>query len=142
MRRRKILNEHNVVHYISPIKIDKNGEIHRDAFRLPEGKPNLSVTWLENFETTVKEEQLAQARYYMKRSSLTLKPNGVLAELNVGKSKEIVHDQYQLSIRFVHDPSKHNPSHSLIIGLPARDSDYSKRVSFLFALLAIKNPAV
>ena len=142
MRGEDLLNEHNVVHYIGPSKIDKNGEIHRVAFRLPKGKTDLSVSWLEYFDTSVKEEQLAQVRRCMKGSSLTLRPAGALAELNVGTTREEVYDQYQFTIRFVHDPIEHNPSHTLIIDLPAHDSGISKRVSYLIGLLAIKYPAV
>lgn len=141
MRSEDLLNEHNVVHYVGPYKIDKNGGIPR-AFRLPEDKTDLSVSWLEYFDTSVKEEQLAQVRRCMKSSSLTLRPTGVLAELNVGTTKEEVYDQCQFTIRFVHDPDKHNPSHTLIIGLPACGSGYSERVSVLIGLLAIKYPAV
>lgn len=144
MRRENLPDEDNVVHYLGWTKLDDEGSIHPEAFRLPENKTrtDLSVCWLEYFACKAKKEQIAEARHYMQLDALKLGSKGVLAEFNVGTVKEDVYNQCELTVRFVHDPTELNHSHALVIGLPAHDSPYSKRVSYIIRLIAIKHPAV
>ena len=84
----------NVVHYVRPSKL-VNGKVNGATFRPREGECGPSVNWLEYF-VGAKDSQIDQARNAI---PLTLSPNGVLAELNVGETTREVRDYVAPAIR-------------------------------------------
>ena len=135
----------HVVRYARPQHI-KNGRVRGPAFclRPRPDETGLSVNWLECFGGLSKNEQLGRVR---KLSRLEMRRNGCLAELNVGKTRQRLHEI--ASLRFIHTPLESegdyeaDPSHSDIEGLPPGNSDQGVLVGDMIAY-CIKNihPAV
>lgn len=119
-------DEDNVVRYVRPGLVD-DGTVDGSAFVLRPGEEALSVNWLECFEGTV-SEQVDQVRAHV---HLNLRPNGVLARLNVGDGKTAASSGPEgTGIEFASDPQPANPpdypdpdpSHALVSGLPSGES--------------------
>ena len=77
-----------------------------------------------------------------------MRPNGRLAEMNVGTIVRRVAKEWD-TLRVVHDPveaterAEADPSHAEIIGLPPGDSDQAQLVGDLIAACVIElHPAV
>ena len=123
----------NVVRHVGRSKFDEYGKVTRGAFYLNEGETALSVSWLEYFQVDTKDEQLVQVRQKIGRK---LGRESRFAELNVGTTKECVNsqaNQHKRTIAFSHDPTDKNPSHSIITGMPTRESSTSRIVAKLIA---------
>ena len=101
-----------------------DGNVDGSVFRLREGESGLSVQWLESFGDLTKSQQLKEVR---RLARLDMRPNGRLAELNVGNTKRHVSRQFS-PLRFVNIPLSAidqfdaDPSHSEIEGLPSGDT--------------------
>ena len=110
-----------VVHYVKPSNVQK-GIVNAEEF--VGDKDGVSVNWLEYFQGKTEEEQLSQVRRLIQ---LTIRPNGRFARLNVGVTKGHVSAAGRY-LNFIHDPQgarpphKPDPSHSLIEGIPPRNS--------------------
>ena len=119
-----------------------------EAFQLRSGEDNLSVNWLECFAGISKSQQVAEVR---RRSRVQLRPNGRLAELNVGRTKGHLHGELA-DLRFVPDPLdadeteggfEADPSHSEITGLPPADSPEAELIGDMIAeCVTTVHPAV
>ena len=127
----------SVVRYIGGSKIE-DGVVLGEAFRLPAENPErdrLSVNWLDYFRGLSKAEQLSEVR---QRSRLNFRPNGRLAELNVGATRAYLRQELN-ALRFVKSPLDANPpypadpSHGDIVGLPPAESPMASLVGDLIA---------
>ena len=103
------------------------------------------MNWLEYFENQTKSQQLDEIRPLIR---LTMKRSGRLAELNVGATKVQV-GQMLNDLRFIHMPLAADenyaadPSHSEIMGLPAKDSPEAELIGDMIAECVIEiHPAV
>ena len=125
----------HVVRYARFIDILDDGTLNCSAFQLRKAEEGLSVNWLEYFENRTKSKQLEEIRPLIR---LTMKRSGRLAELNVGATKEQV-SQMLNDLRFIHTPlaadEKYaaDPSHSEIMGLPAKDSPEAELIGDMIA---------
>ena len=85
------------------------------------------MSWLEAFADLPLERQLSEVR---RCSRLTFSKNGKLARLNVGRTKAFVAAEaaFDCDMNVIEDPLPPelgfaaDPSHALIVGLPASDS--------------------
>ena len=137
----------NVVRYIGGSKIE-DGVVLGEAFRLPAENPERnspSVNWMDCFRGLSKAEQLSEVR---RRSRLTLRPSGRLAELNVGATREYLRREIN-ALRFVKTsldtapPYQADPSHGDIVGLPAAESPMASLVGDMIAeCVQARHPAV
>ena len=121
----------SVVRYIGGSKIE-DGVVLGEAFRLPSERPErdcLSVNWLDYFHGLSKDEQLSEVR---RRARLNFRPNGRLAELNVGATRAYLRRELN-ALRFVKTPRDADPSHGDIMGLPAAESPLASLVGDLIA---------
>ena len=126
----------HIIRYISPSRIDENGNVNGKAFRLRPNENGLSVNWLDYFSDLDKFAQINEVR---RLSRLELRPNGRFAELNVGAAKQSVWAVLP-DLRFVHDPLpagdgyEADPSHSQIAELPPlSDSQRSAMIGDMIA---------
>ena len=125
----------HVVHYVRPTSVHEDGSIDGSGFRLRADEIGLSVNWLECFSDHTKVQQLAEVR---RRSRLTMRRRGRLAELDVGITKQHVRHKVP-SLRFVHKPLaadqryEADPSHSEIEGLPPGDSPQAALIGDMVA---------
>lgn len=78
----------------------------------------LSVSWLEHFGSLGIEELLQEVR---KHTALTLQRSARYAILNVGDTINYVNENSERKIKFTHEPSKSDPSHSGIRGYSYED---------------------
>ena len=66
------------------------------------------------------------------RSRLNFRPNGRLAELNVGATRAYLRRELN-ALRFVKTPQDADPSHGDIVGLPPAESPMASLVGDLIA---------
>ena len=126
--RGRLPDDNHVVRYVRPRMIydfDK-AEVDGKAFCLREGEKGLSVNCLEAFSGD-KRSQLSNVKQKIR---LTLSKNAGLAELNVGKVRQIKSEKLErLHLDVISDPSDaengydEDPSHALIVGLPNEGAD-------------------
>ena len=125
----------HVVRYAKPMAVRTDGGVDGSVFRLREGETGLSVHWLERFRDLIKPRQLKEIRRLVR---LELRPNGCLAELNVGDTKRHISRQLS-SLRIVHRPLgadgefAADPTHSEIEGLPPGDSEQAALIGDMIA---------
>lgn len=111
-----IPNEHHVSHLIGRSKIhDEDDRIDGSAFCLRDREEYLSVNWLEFLQLANREEQIQEVRKVLQKKMKQIGATSILAVLNVGITKEAV--SHRTKIRFLHDPSKIDFSHSGIFDL-------------------------
>ena len=122
----------HVTHYVKPSKVLDDGSIDGSVFRESAlDDDGLSVNWLEYFADKNKNERLNAVALKIQQET---KFSGRFAEMNVGDIVEC------LNVRSCHGSVKHDPqdarnghdrdpSHCLILGLPARDSEENKRAA-------------
>ena len=121
----------NIVRYVGGSKIDGD-VVLGEAFRLPSEYPardRLSVNWLDYFEGLSKEEQVSEVR---RLTRLKVGPKGRWAELNVGKTREHLHNELA-ALRFIQSPTCADPSHGDIVGLPNAESPWASLVGDMIA---------
>ncbi len=136
-----------IVRYVKPRMVEEDGTANGADFRLRPTHPDetgLSVNWLEAFGPE-KDHQLTEVRRLCR---LTRRPNGRLAEMNVGEIRSSVSEELD-TLRIVHDPLEAaqgcdaDPSHSAITGLPPGSSDQAMLVGDLIAECVVAmHPAV
>ena len=125
----------NVVRYVRPRSVSRDGVVDNSAFRLRQQDSGLSVNWLECFQRLTGSQQIDEVR---RLSRLERRPNGRFAELNVGVTKRHVKDRLN-EFRFVHRPLnaidkfEADPSHSEIVGLPPGDSPEAALIGDMIA---------
>ena len=126
----------HIVRYISPSRVDENGNVNGKAFRLRPNENGLSVNWIDFFADLDKPGQINEVR---RLSRLELRSNGRFAELNVGAAKQAVRAELP-NLRFVHDPLpaddeyESDPSHCQIAELPLlSDSQRSAMIGDMIA---------
>ena len=128
-------DEDHVVHYAKPTSVREDGSVDGSVFRLRRNDTGLSVNWLEYFQELNKSQQLDKVRQL---SRLTMRPNGRLAELNVGITKRHVQSRLE-TLRFIHVPLtaegeyQPDPSHGEITGLPPGDSPEAALIGDMIA---------
>ena len=117
-------NDNHVVRYAKPTSVRADGSVDGSEFRLRRKDTGLSVNWLEYFQGLDTSQQLDKVGQL---SRLTMRPNGRLAELNVGITKCYLETRLE-TLRFIHLPLAGEaeyqpaPSHGEITGLPPGDS--------------------
>lgn len=94
-----LLDDDHVVRYVRPGLIDGE-EVAGGAFLRRDGESACSINWLDYFRYQSKERQLREVRRLIR---LEVRPNGRLAELNVGQTKQHVADHLK-TLDFVEDP--------------------------------------
>ena len=126
--RRRMPDDNHVVRYVRPRMIYdfEKAEVDGKAFCLREGESGLSVNCLEAFSGD-KGSQLSKVKQKIR---LTLSKNAGLAELNVGKVRQIKSEKMEtLHLDVISDPSDaensydEDPSHALIVGLPKEGAE-------------------
>lgn len=126
-----------VVRYVNKTNVHPSGKgVLSGAFYLRENEKGISVFWLQIFQVATLSEQLAEVRVAAQKSNYHMKRSGRLAELRVGVTKEKVNrafEHHKRKIQFIHAPSKFNPSHSEIVGIPANDSPEAEMIADLIA---------
>ncbi len=128
-------NDDHVVRYAKPTSVREDGSVDGSEFRLRPSDKGLSVNWLDYYQGIDKSQQLDKVR---QSSRLTMRPNGRLAELNVGVTKRYVQVR-QNTLRFVHVPLaaegvyQPDPSHGEISGLPPGDSPEAALIGDMIA---------
>ena len=118
-----IPDDDHVSRYCSPGKIMSDGLPSAEGFRPPKDL-RLSVNWLEFFHELDCAHALDRVRHAL-QETLTIKPNGRLAVLNVLAAKVAAAEASKtaglgqpLSICIEHQPLPGNPSHAEI-GYPS-----------------------
>ena len=113
----------HVVRYVRPMLVS-NDRVDGSAFRLRRDETGLSTHWLECFRGLPKSPQLEEVRRLIR---VAVKPNGCLAELNVGNVRRHLSGKLA-TLSFIQSPlgALHpfpaDPSHAEIVGLPPGDS--------------------
>ncbi len=128
----------HVVRYVRSGLIDGE-EVAGGAFLRRNGERACSINWLDYFRDQSKERQVREVRRLIR---LEIRPNGRLAELHVGRTKQHVAD-HLTPLDFVEDPLaadlgngyRENPSHALIKGLPdpEQNSEFSEMIGDMIA---------
>lgn len=144
MKRENVPTGDHIVRYVKPSMIQEDGTADGADFRLRPEEAGMSVNWLEAFAPD-KVHQLDEVRRLFR---LRLRPNGRLAEMNVGTIIHHVATELD-SLRIIHDPLEAtggfdaDPSHAEITGLPPGDSDQAVMIGDLIAECVIAmHPAV
>ena len=128
-------DDDNVVRYAKPTTVREDGSVDGSAFRLRPSDKGLSVNWLQYFQGLDKSQQLDMVRQSYR---LTMRPNGRLAELNIGSTKLHVHARLK-TLRFIHAPlaaeGEYQPdaSHAEIRGLPPGDTPEAALIGDMIA---------
>ena len=128
-------DDDHVVRYAKPTTVRENGSVDGSVFRLRPSDKGLSVNWLDYYQRLNKSQQLDKVR---RSSRLAMRPNGRLAELNIGVTKRHVHARLN-SLRFIHAPLaaegdyQPDPSHSEIRELPLGDSPEAALIGDMIA---------
>ena len=135
MARKILSDESNVVRYCRPTLVHEDGRIGGEAFQLRRQDSGLSVHWIQCFNDLSKDQHLDHVR---KSSRLTMRHNGRLAELRVGRVKEHIRSKVpELSV--IHSPlaaeSNFPPdrTHCELRGLPEADSPTAELVGDMIA---------
>lgn len=121
----KISSNHHVVRYINPSQV-VGDRADGSAFVLKKNELGLSVNWLEAFDSVDLCFQLSEVR---RLSRLRLAKNGRFSKLNVGSTKQYVHNQaaikeISVNLEFMKVPlektseRKADLSHAEITGTP------------------------
>ena len=138
-------DDDHVVRYAKPTTVREDGSVDGSAFRLRPSDNGLSVNWLDYYQSFDKSQQLDKVR---QSSRLTMRPNGRLAELNIGVTKRHVQRGLK-NLRFIHAPlaaeGDYQPdsSHSEIRGLPPGDSPEAALIGDMIAeCIQIIHPAI
>ena len=138
-------DDDHVVRYAKPTTVREDGGVDGSAFRLRPSDNGLSVNWLDYYQSFDKSQQLDKVR---QSSRLTMRPNGRLAELNIGVTKRHVQARVK-NLRFIYAPlaaeSEHrpDPSHAEIRGLPPGDSPEAALIGDMIAdSIQIIHPAI
>ena len=143
-----IADPDHVVRYVKPTAVDGDGVVNGSEFQLRSNRSHeagVSVNWLECFRSKSKLEQLNEVRRLCR---LATKKSGCFAELNVGRTRN--HLARELStLLFVKDPFGSNadyrsdPSHALIVGLPAGNAPEAELIGDMIAECIIhRYPAI
>lgn len=128
-------DDDHVVRYAKPTTVREDGSVDGSAFRLRLSDNGLSVNWLDYYQRFDKLQQLDKVR---QSSRLTMRPNGRLAELNIGVTKRHVQARVK-NLRFIYAPLaaegkyQPDPSHAEIRGLPPGDSPEAALIGDMIA---------
>jgi hypothetical protein len=128
----------NVVRHVNSLQMDENGDATFQAFT---DDTELSVSRLNSciFD---KEQQLAEVRLVI-ANGRKLRPSHGLAELNVGKTTEMVFAEsgalpLRAQIRFINKPEPDNRFHAIIL-LPLDDYPDPQHAADLIPVLIAKS---
>ena len=140
MSNHKISSDHHVVRYINPSQVIGD-RADGSAFVLKKNELGLSVNWLEAFDSVDLCFQLSEVR---RLSRLRLARNGRFAKLNVGSTKQYVHNQatieeISVNLEFVKAPLEKTSeweadlSHVKMTGIPHRGTVEAAMIGDLIA---------
>lgn len=118
MKRENIPDKDHVARLCSPKTIFE-GEIQPSAFILRDNEESLSVNWLEYFNCSDRESEIAEIQKVYS-SKLRVKVKARIAVLNVGITKENVKTESpdRRNLEFKHDSdNEDDPSHSGIYNM-------------------------
>lgn len=129
-------DDDHVLRYIAPRHVE-NGIVNGAGFLRRPGEDASSVSWLELFEPPT-ENQVQAVRG---AARLRYAKTGHLVRLNVGQTRNYVRENAPdgQALSFVHDPLAAegefpaDPSHALIVGVPAADSAEADLIKDLIA---------
>jgi hypothetical protein len=148
MKSELIADAHHVVRYVKPTAIDADGLVNGSEFQLRSNRPDdvgVSVNWLEYFSNRSKSEQVSEVRRLVR---LVTKRLGCFAELNIGRTRNYLAKELS-TILFAKDPLESNvnysadPSHALIVGLPAGNTPEAELIGDMIAECVINRyPAI
>ena len=135
MKGEPVPDQDHILRYVAPRHID-DGVISGSGFLGKPGENAPSVSWLECYPEPL-ENQLSEVR---RRSRLKYGAAARLVRLNVGQTRAYVagNSPFGISISVLHDPqpadAEHpleDPAHSLMHGIPDRDSPQGETVGDL-----------
>ena len=148
MKGDSIADYDHVVRYIKPSGIGADGSINGSEFCLRPQRADdvgVSTNWLECFREESKSDQLRLVRRLCR---LSIRAAGCFAELNVGRTRAYLAEELP-TIGFIEDPLppsgnfEADPSHSLIVGLPAGNTPEAELIGDMIAeCITSKHPAV
>ena len=137
MKGEDLPEQDHIVRYVKPTMVKRNGDADGSSFVLRTNmrdESGLSVNWLE----VLGSGRSTQMRAVRRLARIQLKRNGRLAELKIGEVLQSVTRELA-TLRIIHDPLEEferfaaDPSHALIAGLPAGDSEHAILVGDLIA---------
>jgi hypothetical protein len=138
-------DDDHVVRYVKPSGIRTDGKVNGTEFCLRPNDKGLSVNWLEYFEVSTKDEQLAEVRRLLR---LRVSKSGRLAELNIGETKRHIRSELE-GLNFIHRPLvaeadyEADPSHSEITGLPPCNSPDAELIGdIIVECIKVTHPTV
>ena len=108
-------DEHHVLRYCPPSKIDDDGLPAVEAFLPRESDNFLSTNWMEYFNEGEVGDVIAQVLVVL-RKKLTIKGKGKLARLNVGEAKSAARAAGYGNVNIEERPEKGDLSHAGIVG--------------------------
>ncbi len=116
----------HIVGYVRPRRVKSDGRISGAEYCLRTTEAGLSVNW----PAIRGSERRTQLNEVGRPSRLQLSPNGLLAEMNVGKVKHRLAGEIGTA-NIIHGPLEvdkgieADPSHAQITDLPPGDSDFA-----------------
>lgn len=108
-------DEHHVLRYCPPSKIDDDGLPAVEAFLPRETDNFLSTNWMEYFNEAEVDDVVAQVLVVL-RKKLTIKRKGQLAQLNVSDARCAARAAGYGNVNIEERPENGDPSHAGIVG--------------------------
>ena len=131
MQGQDIGENHHVLRYCKPSSIGEDGLPLSTAFELRDREDYLSVNWLEFFETQYLSQAVNSVREAFKKKNFNVKSKGGFISLRVDQIIEVIQHNSHLPARIIHLPSKNDPSHSGIYGIPPSHETISSQIAEL-----------
>lgn len=101
----EIPDSHHATRYCSFTRLREDGTPSSTAFVPDFGEDYVSVFWLEYAGLSDSRARIEDIRKRMTRSGITLKSKGKIANLGVGRTKEVVLSAFGKALYFRHKPS-------------------------------------
>ena len=117
MKGEKIPDQNHIARFCRPMQAPE-GQIQATAFMLRADDESLSVNWLEFFNCSNKENEIAKIQTIYSKT-FTVGARARIAILNVGevRKKVLTESPDGRNLEVLHDPSINDPSHSGIYNL-------------------------
>ncbi|GAB6268170.1 MAG: hypothetical protein STSR0002_09110 [Smithella sp.] len=115
----KIIPDSNhIARYCKPTTVE-NDEILATAFLMRPIDESLSVNWLEYFKLNNREEEISKIQKLYGGKFRNISPNARIVVINVGeaRNKVLLESEDGRNLKFKHDRSIGDPSHSGIYNL-------------------------
>jgi len=121
MKGEKIPDQNHIARFCRPMQVH-DGQIQATAFMLRADDESLSVNWLEFFNCSNRENEIAKIQTIYS-DTFTVGARARIAILNVGevRKKVLTESPDGRNLEVLHDPSINDPSHSGIYNLKQDD---------------------